>query len=204
MPRDKTETYQKIIPAAKAEFLKKGFEQASLRNIAAAAGMSAAGLYRHFTDKEALFAALVDPVLLQLNNVYDSIRKRDYDYLKTGSLNEMWQDNAEIRYFLDLFYDNFNEFKLLLCCSAGTKYANFIHDFVMLEQDETLKYMEAARKQGIPVREVEPRELHLLLSAYATAVFEVVIHDFSKEEAGHYLSTLQAFFYPGWRAVLGL
>ena len=43
MPRDKTETYQKIIPAAKAEFLKKGFEQASLRNIAAEAGMSACG-----------------------------------------------------------------------------------------------------------------------------------------------------------------
>ena len=102
------------------------------------------------------------------------------------------------------FYDNFEEFKLLLCCSAGTKYANFIHDFVMLEQEETLSYMEAARKQGIPVREVDPRELHLMLSAYVTAVFEVVIHDFSKEEAVHYLCTLQAFFYPGWRAVLGL
>lgn len=204
MPKNKTETRQKIISAAKAEFLKKGFEQASLRNIAMEAGMSAAGLYRHFTDKEALFAALVDPVLDKLENVHCSIRMRDYEYLKTGLLDEMWGDNAEIHYFLDLIYDYFEEFKLLICCSAGTKYENFIHDFVMLEQKETLEYMEAARKQGISVRKVEPRELHLLLSAYATAVFEVVVHDFSKKEAAHYLSKLQVFFYPGWRAVLGL
>jgi hypothetical protein len=64
--------------------------------------------------------------------------------------------------------------------------------------------VEAARKYGIHVREVEKRELHLLLSAYATAVFEVVVHDFSKAEAAYYLSTLQVFFYPGWREVLGL
>lgn len=183
MPKNKTETRQKIISAAKAEFLKKGFEQASLRNIAMEAGMSAAGLYRHFTDKEALFAALVDPVLDKLENVHCSIRMRDYEYLKTGLLDEMWGDNAEIHYFLDLIYDYFEEFKLLICCSAGTKYENFIHDFVMLEQKETLEYMEAARKQGISVRKVEPRELHLLLSAYATAVFEVVVHDFSKRSS---------------------
>ncbi|WP_413815488.1 TetR/AcrR family transcriptional regulator, partial [Christensenella hongkongensis] len=50
MPKDKTETYHKIIRAAKAEFLEKGFEQASMRNVASAIGMSAAGLYRHFKD----------------------------------------------------------------------------------------------------------------------------------------------------------
>ena len=48
MPRDGTETYEKILPAAKEEFLEKGFEQASMREIASRAGISAAGIYRHF------------------------------------------------------------------------------------------------------------------------------------------------------------
>ena len=52
MPRDGTETYEKILPAAKEEFLEKGFEQASMREIASRAGISAAGIYRHFKDKE--------------------------------------------------------------------------------------------------------------------------------------------------------
>ena len=92
----------------------------------------------------------------------------------------------------------------LNCCSSGTKYENFIHDFVVLEQKETLQFMEAARKCGVPVRTIDERELHLLLSAYSTALFEVVVHDFTKEEAAHYLTTLRQFFYPGWRTVLGL
>ena len=57
---------------------------------------------------------------------------------------------------------------------------------------------------GVPVREVEPKELHLLMTAYTNAMFEVVVHDFTKQEARHYLDTLHRFFVPGWRALLGL
>ena len=94
--------------------------------------------------------------------------------------------------------------KLLLCCSAGTKYAWFLHDIVVMEQQETLAYMEEAKKHGVPVKEVDPKELHLLMTAYTNALFEVVVHDFTKEEALHYLDTMHQFFIPGWRAILGL
>ena len=40
--------------------------------------------------------------------------------------------------------------------------------------------------------------------AYTNALFEVVVHDFTKEEALHYLDTMHQFFIPGWRAILGL
>lgn len=51
------------MPCIKAEFLEKGFEKASVRSIANRAGMSAAGIYRHFKDKEAMFDALVAPLV---------------------------------------------------------------------------------------------------------------------------------------------
>ena len=66
MPKDKTETHERIIPAAMKIFLEKGFEKATMREIAEEAGITAAGLYRHFVDKEAMFAALVEPVLSEL------------------------------------------------------------------------------------------------------------------------------------------
>lgn len=66
MPKDKTQTYERIMTAAKAEFLEKGYEKASIRTIAAAAGITSAALYRHFADKEAMFAALVQPTLDEL------------------------------------------------------------------------------------------------------------------------------------------
>lgn len=204
MPRDKSDSHVRIVAAAKKEFLEKGFEKASMRSIADAAGLTSAGLYRHFADKEAMFAALVAPVLDELEKAYGEIRADNYDSLNRNSLDELWSESAETVYLLDLIYDHFEEFKLLLCCSAGTRYESFVHEFVMIEQRETLAFMEAAKKQGIAVREIREEELHLLLSAYVTAVFEVVVHDFSREDAVHYLKTLQQFFYPGWRAVLGL
>jgi AcrR family transcriptional regulator len=204
MPRDKSASHERIIPAARKEFLKMGFEKASIRTIAAAAGMTSAGLYRHFADKEAMFAALVEPVLTEFRGLFDVFKARDYELLEQGALDAMWEAGADLAAFLDLIYRHFDDFKLLICCSKGTRYEYFVHDYVMIEQKETLAYLEEARRRGVPVKDIRPEELHLLLSAYAAAIFEVVVHDFTREEAQHYLVTLQAFFYPGWRAVLGL
>ena len=204
MPRDKNASHEKIIPAAKKEFLEKGFEKASMRSIADSVGMTSAALYRHFSDKEAMFTALVQPLLDRLDEVYNTIRENNYDSLSRADLDGLWSTNKEVLYFLDLICEYREEFKLLLCCSAGTKHEHFLHDFVMLEQRETLAFLQAAREKGFPVKEILPQELHMLLSAYIGAIFEIVCHDFSRDEAIHYLNTLQQFFYPGWRAVLGL
>ena len=204
MPRDKTDTHEKIIQAAREEFMEKGFEQASMRNIAGRIGMSAAGLYRHFADKEALFAALVEPAVQACRQWSEMRKSVDYEFLNKNMLDKMWDGEGETGLILDIVYPEFDSFKLLVCRSEGTKYASFLHDLVMLEQEETLKFMEVARKKGFSVKMVKEEELHLLLSAYVTALFEVVVHDFPKEEARHYLETFQTFFYPGWRAILGL
>lgn len=204
MPKDKSASHERIITAAKKEFLEKGFEKASMRGIAGSAGMTSAGLYRHFTDKEDMFAALVEPVLQENDRLYGDYKKKDYDSLTEGSLDSMWGDGADLDMMLAQIYRYFDEFKLLLCCSEGTRYANFLHDFVIMEQKDTIEFLAAARKQGIPVKEIKAEELHLLISAYVTAIFEVVVHDFPREDAEHYLKTLKTFFYPGWKAVLGL
>lgn len=204
MPRDKTQTHEKILPAAKEEFLEKGFEQASMRSIAARIGVSAAGLYRHYADKEALFSALVEPAVNACEQWYLAHKASDYSLLDRNDLDAMWEGGAETGLIMDVVYPNFDAFKLLICRSEGTKYADYLHELVMLEQRETIAFMAIAKERGVPVKEVRTEELHLLLSAYVTALFEVVVHDFPKEDAMHYLQTFQEFFYPGWRAVLGL
>ena len=46
-------------------------------------------------------------------------------------------------------------------------------------------------------------EYRLLLSAYTTALFEPVIHGYSKEEAYRCSEMLEEFFLPGWKQLLG-
>ena len=70
MARDKAGHHEQIMAAAWQEFLTYGFADASMRRIAAAAGMSAAGLYKHFPGKEEMFSALVEPAFQGLMALY--------------------------------------------------------------------------------------------------------------------------------------
>ena len=50
---------ERILEAAKSEFLEKGYRQASVRSIATSVGVTTGALYRYYANKEALFDALV-------------------------------------------------------------------------------------------------------------------------------------------------
>ena len=52
-------TLARIHAAAKEEFLQKGFQKASLRNIVKQAGVTTGAFYGYYESKEALFDALV-------------------------------------------------------------------------------------------------------------------------------------------------
>ena len=49
-----------LIEAAKKEFLEKGYNKASLRNICANAGMTTGALYFFFSNKEDLYESIVN------------------------------------------------------------------------------------------------------------------------------------------------
>jgi len=66
MPRDKSLSHEKVKKAIREEFLEKGYEAASIRSIGARAGMTSAGLYRHYADKEAMYAAVVEPLVAEI------------------------------------------------------------------------------------------------------------------------------------------
>lgn len=203
MPKDKSASHARIISAAKNEFLEKGFEKASMRFIAASAGMTSAGLYRHFEDKEEMFAALVQPALDAMKEMIESQTKRAYLYLDLGDLDRMWSGDTDFKKLVEVIYDHFDAFRLLQGSSAGTRFEHFFDEFIEIDEAETVRYMNALRERGIHVNEIVPEELHLLLNAYYSAFFEVVAHEFSKEDAAHYLETLEQFFHPGWRKFLG-
>lgn len=59
----KDDTRNRIIDAAKEEFLEKGFKDASLRNIAKKADMTVGNLYRYFTNKEDINKQIVEVTL---------------------------------------------------------------------------------------------------------------------------------------------
>ncbi|MBE5864107.1 MAG: TetR/AcrR family transcriptional regulator [Lachnospiraceae bacterium] len=204
MPRDKTLSHEKVKKAIKEEFLEKGFEAASIRSIGARAGMTSAGLYRHYADKEAMFAAMVEPLTQDIKEWTRRHVERKYILAeKNAKRDELFGEN-----FMDLIREVIlpqrEEFRLLMTCSAGTKYENFIHDFARDNQKEFLRVIKYLKGKGYPAMDVNEEELHVLLSAYLTACFEPIIHDYDETMIDQYLNTIQEFFMPGWMRIMGL
>ena len=86
MPRDKTASHEKIVDAAMREFQEKGYEQASMKAVADAVGMTSAALYRHFENKQDMFAALVQPALDELESWKEKHIASSYDLLKQKAI----------------------------------------------------------------------------------------------------------------------
>ena len=122
MIRDKASHHEKIIAAAWEEFLTYGFADASMRRIADAAGMSAAGLYKHFPSKEDMFAALVEPACRGLMELYRKEETQETEALQRGEITQKWESGGEASMTMAYIYDHLDAFRLLICKSAGTRY----------------------------------------------------------------------------------
>ncbi|MCR5272536.1 MAG: TetR/AcrR family transcriptional regulator [Lachnospiraceae bacterium] len=202
MPKDKTESHAKIVAAAFEEFLKYGFKDASMRRIAANCGMSASGLYKHFPGKEEMFSALVSPAYDGLIEQYNNLFDEEIDTLSNVDAEDIWADNSETEWIIRYIYEHFDAFKLLVCHSQGTRYENYIHDLAVVETKTTELYFEKMKNLAIPFKKIPAREYHLFVTSAIDAIFRVVEHDFTEEEAIQYAKHLDVFYAAGWRRLM--
>lgn len=207
MPRDKTESHEKIVVAAMHEFLEKGFEKASMKAIADAVGMTSAALYRHFDGKEAMFSALVKPAINAVDVWIAEHMKESTASLDTADFSQMWSfdgQSNDVRLILDVMYEQPQVFRLLLFRSAGTSYENWMHEMIEMSTDSMMEFLEYARNQGFKPQCVTRDEMHMLVTAYLSALISPLEHNYNKDEAVIFLETIVEFFTPGWQKITGL
>ncbi|MBR6052913.1 MAG: helix-turn-helix transcriptional regulator [Clostridia bacterium] len=202
MIRDKELHHGAIVETATAEFLRYGFQDASMRRIAAAAGMSVSGLYKHFSGKEEMFSALVDPVYQGLLALLRDELDAQREIVGTGDLCG-WKSDGDAKRAVSYIYDHLDAFRLIVCKSQGTKYENVLHDLAVVEEESTLAFMEYLKSKGAKIRDFDRKEFHLLTSANVNAIFQCVTHGFTREEALHYAETLDRFFSRAWSDYFG-
>ncbi len=71
------QTEQKLIESGKAEFLKKGYAKANLRDLCKTAGVTTGAFYFSFANKEALLAAILDPVIADYERMCSMFAQRE-------------------------------------------------------------------------------------------------------------------------------
>ena len=198
-------TQQKILEVGKREFLAKGFKDASLRKIVAEAGFTKGAFYGYYPDKAALFEALVSEAADGLTEQFRAAQDAHFNLIPENKTSESRELSTKyLLHFVNYIYDYFEEFKLVLCCSEGTKYEDYVHELVELEVSRTEKYYAILKEKGKIIGRVSHDLHHMITSAYFTAAFETVVHDMTREQAIEYVEELAVFFNSGWEGLLQL
>lgn len=202
---DQNTTLQKILNAGKAEFLEKGFQAASLRRIAKNAGVTTGAFYGYFSSKEALFAALVEEHAAAVLGRFMQAQDAFEELPSEQKPDMMGRLSGEcIDWTIEYIYEHFDAFKLIICCSEGTAYANFIHTMVEVEVESTYKFIDVLRSLGHEVKEIDRQFSHIVASGMLSGIFEIVAHDMSLEQARVYSTQLREFYTAGWMGLFGI
>ena len=192
---------ERLLAAAREEFLEKGYEAASLRAIAERAGSSKGAIYVRYADKEALYAAVVDPVIEELclffTEEFDGFGKLPAD-VQQSTMND-YADQG-IGLMMDYIYDHLAEFKILVT-NGGERYDEFMHRVAELNSATTYRYIEAVGSDAVTAGRLTPELMHMISSACFSGIFEAVAHDMGRDEAKAYVERLCLFFRAGWQAI---
>ena len=197
-------TLERIHAAAQAEFLKKGYQGASLRNIVKTAGVTTGALYGYYDSQEALFAALVDE---PFRHVLDTYRAAVFGFEALWPEEQVVQMGEVGRHCMQelLVYMDARRtaFHLILERAEGTPYASLIDQLVTLEVTATERYCGVLRSMGKTVPDIDPRLEHMLVTGMMNAYCEIIIHDIPLADAQRYLEDLSDFYTAGWLKIMG-
>lgn len=171
-------TLENIHQAAKAEFLKKGYKDASLRNIVKSLGMTTGAFYGYYKSKEELFEAIVGEHYEYILNRFIKAQQ-EFAELPAAKQPEVMSDISGICMYdiLHYAYTHLEECKLILCCSEGTKFAGLIDRMVEIEVEGTHAYQDVLRRLGRLSPHIDPSLEHILITGMFHTFFELIIHE---------------------------
>ena len=175
-----------LLEAGKREFMENGFRGASLKSIAASLGVTTGAIYRYYTDKEALFDGLVREPAHELVERYRTLQQKEASWM------------------MDFLYDHFDAFKLIACCSSGTKYEHYLDTLAEIEDHSGRLLVDRMVDAGYPIRRLDDELIHIMSTALFNGMFETIRHDMPREKAMVYMDDLRNFYSAGWFRLLGI
>lgn len=192
-------TREKILNAAKREFLEKGFAGTNVRAAAQRAGVTTGALYNLFKNKDGIFEALVGGVFNEFLNILaynDVFEARELD-MKAGDLSEITEmSQRRFLRMIDFFYANWDAMKLLVCCAKGSSFEHIFDKAIDLTEKETLRLLTM---DGVKMSRRIKFFIHVMVTSHFENLKEIFYHDLTKSEAAEYVLDFNVYHCGGWK-----
>ncbi|RXZ82486.1 TetR/AcrR family transcriptional regulator [Paenibacillaceae bacterium] len=177
---------------------------ANMRSIAQQAGMTTGAIYRYFSDKNALFEALVSPAIYDFKDWFETFAHRQLEMLDINvALPGFMATEKALLQFVAHIYAHFDVFDLLVNCSAGSSLANYIDSLIEFDISSTQAYLERMEQLGMLQQSSPNRYIPILIKQSYKQILEIVVSRMSHEEAREYMQLLIPFLYAGWSSIMG-
>ena len=196
-----TETREKLLECAKAEFMKNGFAKASLRTICKNAGVTTGAVYFFFKDKDDLFAEIVRKPLVELKALMQTHFEEDGEIVTSPDWVEKHNSFHEGRHsdfgedVVHHIYSNYDAFRLLIMKSQGSAFEGCIDGFVNgIEQS----YRLMAEKIAVDKSRIDGYLLHWLSHMVIDAFVHLIEHEPYENKAAEHIEKIMDFVIDGW------
>lgn len=188
---------EKLLAAARKEFLEKGFREASLRKIAASAGITTGAMYNRFSGKDALFESVVKGALTATEQKFRELRALYEKKFATGSLDALsGAIGAEAETITDLIFDYYEEYRLLICKSQGSRLEAFYDELVEMKIGLSREYLKQNQYH------VDEDVLRILIYSEFERYRQIICMGLNKEKAKKVLQEIMKYSMCGWNALL--
>ena len=195
----------KLLECAKAEFLEMGFQDASLRVIAAKADTSTGAIYTRFQDNDGLFHALVDDTISQLIKWFENGQQAFANQSSEAQKEDVFTYKPDLwEELVDYIYAHWDVFRLLVRCSDNVCYDEMLNRIIEIEVRYTYRFLESTDNRALSNGNLTPMLAHMLANSYYSGLSEIVRHEMSKDDAMAYVCQLRRFFVCGWADLLGI
>ncbi len=194
-----SQTREKLLKAAKTEFMEKGYAKASLRSICKQADVTTGALYFFFQDKEDLFGSLVEEPLNQMHMYMKQHYMWELQELNNSPMDkcDFSEDSKTALMIVSYMFQFHDAFVLLLTKANGSKYENCTDEFVKLTEAH---YRIFADRMSIYYKtdRVDDYTIHWLAHLQIFSFVQLITHNITREDAIKQMDTIVKFMISGW------
>ncbi|MBB6217377.1 AcrR family transcriptional regulator [Anaerosolibacter carboniphilus] len=194
MQVQKEEVREALINKAADEFFQHGFEKASIRRIAKAAGTTIGNFYNYFQNKEELFYTITTPVY---ENFIDLFSDHHQEQVEHGIHLEISKDlRNKIHEAMKGFDKAFSKgLVILIDGSKGTKYEHVREEilvFITVHFENHLKVVSESAQ-----RQFHPYFSRAIASGFLDGLLDILKKEYSKSEMESLVADYVLFYILG-------
>lgn len=178
----KKEIRDKILAAAIDEFKEHGYSDASIRNIANNAEISLGNIYRYFTNKEALYFAVINPFM-------ESVKQTiEHEFVFVG------KTMKEVSEILVAFIMQYNDELLIIRKGNTVHYEAFVNYIIEVISSKIKEMMQGSFPE-INEKIKNPEFYNAVAEGFLTSFFKILRNGDSKDVQERNARELITFYF---------